>query len=205
MEAGRLCALSLENPPYYCGVEGRQLPAPPCPAVQVWTSWGGLSCRAPSAEGWGRELKEDEEDACAQAPACSHSLASQQSAVVLKTSLRREGRRRKRNRRGAEERERLHSVVCLWLPLFDLLPGKPGRSGQAAAKLWRAELGGMLDGAGEHACTVWARRCAPTRACFTTACVSLVGGFRASALRRKACSVPARRRAPLVIPCLYQC
>lgn len=34
------------------------------------------------------------------------------------------------------------SEPCLWLRRFDLLPGKPGRSGQAAAKPRSEEPGG---------------------------------------------------------------
>lgn len=33
----------------------------------------------------------------------------------------------------------LNSELCLWLQSFDHLPGKPGRSGQAAAKPWNEE------------------------------------------------------------------
>lgn len=33
----------------------------------------------------------------------------------------------------------LSSELCLWLQSFDHLPGKPGRSGQAAAKPWTEE------------------------------------------------------------------
>lgn len=53
---------------------------------------------------------------------------------------------------GGRALQHIPCCCCLWLLLFDLLPAKPGRSGQVAAKLWRVECCGMPERSGAAAC-----------------------------------------------------